>query len=245
LHRSGLAGARAAAGDAIDALWQQVGRVATIGPRSRRARGFHRFGEGSAICFPVTALFGEEYIDLGEHVIIGPYASLSAGVMPGHVLDHTPVVSIGDRVLIGKGSGIVAHDRVIIGDDVFTGHHVYITDANHGYVDTETSIGRQFAPSRPVTVGAGSWLGHGTVVLPGAQIGRNVAVGAGSVVTGVLPDFCVAVGNPARIIRRLVPGEGWLKVDEPAGRPARPTDQPALPAEPAFPAEPVQPAGDG
>jgi acetyltransferase-like isoleucine patch superfamily enzyme len=236
-----FAGARAAAGDAIDALWQQVGRVATIGPRSRRARGFHRFGDGSAICFPVTALFGEEYIDLGEHVIIGPYSSLSAGVMPGHVLDHTPVVSIGDRVLIGKGSGIVAHDRVIIGDDVFTGHHVYITDANHGYVDTETSIGKQFAPSRPVTVGAGSWLGHGTVVLPGAQIGRNVAVGAGSVVTGVLPDFCVAVGNPARIIRRLVPGEGWVKVDEPAGRPARPDDgvQPVLTAEPVLPAEPV------
>ena len=232
LHRSGVAGARAAAGDAIDALWQQVGRIATIGPRSRRARRFHRFGDGSAICFPVTALFGEEYIDLGEHVIIGPYASVSAGVMPGHVLDHTPVVSIGDRVLIGKGSGIVAHDRVAIGDDVFTGHHVYITDANHGYEDPDTPLGRQFAPSRPVSVGAGSWLGHGTVVLPGAQIGRNVAVGAGSVVTGVLPDFCVAVGNPARIIRRLVPGEGWVKVDEPAGRPPRPSDEP-------------QPAGEG
>ena len=66
----------------------------------------------------------------------------------------------------------------------------------------------------------------------GAQIGRNVAVGAGSVVTGVLPDFCVAVGNPARIIRRLVPGEGWVKVDEPAGRPPRPSDEP-------------QPAGEG
>jgi acetyltransferase-like isoleucine patch superfamily enzyme len=138
--------------------------------------------------------------------------------MPGHVLDHTPVVTIGDRVLIGKGSGVVAHDRVEIGDDVFTGHHVYITDANHGYRDPDLSIGRQFAPPRPVSIGAGSWLGHGSVVLPGACVGRNVTVGAGSVVTGVLPDFSVAVGNPARVIRRLVPGDGWVKVDEPAGR---------------------------
>src|SRR6185312_7789429 len=143
-----------------------------------------------------------------------PYSSLSAGVMPGHVLDHSPVVTIGDRVLIGKGSGIVGHQSVEIGDDVFTGHHVYITDANHGYDDTTLPIGRQFAPSRPVRVGSGSWLGHGTVVLPGADIGRHVAVGAGSVVTGPPPDFSVAVGNPARVIRRYVDGEGWVKVED-------------------------------
>jgi acetyltransferase-like isoleucine patch superfamily enzyme len=169
------------------------------------------FGEGSAICVPFAALYGEEYIELGEGCIIGPYCSLSAGVMPGHVIDHSPVVSIGDHVLIGKGSGIVGHNRVEIGDDVFTGHHVYITDANHGYEDRTLPIGKQFAPTRPVRIGSGSWLGHGTVVLPGADIGRNVAVGAGSVVTGALPDFSVAVGNPARVIRHYVDGEGWVR----------------------------------
>ena len=133
--------------------------------------------------------------------------------MPGQVLDHSPVVTIGDRVLIGKGSGIVGHHTVEIGDDVFTGHHVYITDANHGYEDRSLPLGKQFAPTRPVRIGSGSWLGHGTVVLPGSDIGRNVAVGAGSVVTGALPDFSVAVGNPARVIRRYVDGEGWVRVD--------------------------------
>jgi acetyltransferase-like isoleucine patch superfamily enzyme len=64
-----------------------------------------------------------------------------------------------------------------------------------------------------VHIGSGSWLGHGTVVLPGASIGRNVAVGAGSVVTGELPDYCVAVGNPARVIRRYVDGVGWVRDD--------------------------------
>ena len=209
--------AQVAAGDAIRASWQQIERLATIGPRSRRARPFRRFGDGSAICFPVAALYGEEYIELGEGCIIGPYCSLSAGVMPGQVLDHSPVVTIGDRVLIGKGSGIVGHHTVEIGDDVFTGHHVYITDANHGYEDTSLPLGKQFAPTRPVHIGSGSWLGHGTVVLPGSHIGRNVAVGAGSVVTGSLPDFSVAVGNPARVIRRYVEGDGWVRVDHAAG----------------------------
>jgi acetyltransferase-like isoleucine patch superfamily enzyme len=132
--------------------------------------------------------------------------------MPGHVPENEVVVRIGDRCLIGKGSGIVGHHSIEIGDDVFTGHHVYITDANHGYEDVTLPIGRQFAAPRPVRVGAGSWLGHGTVVLPGATIGCHVAVGAGSVVTGTLPDFSVAVGNPARVIRRYVDGEGWTTV---------------------------------
>ncbi len=203
-------------GGALRGTWDRAGHWATIGPRTRRGRKFREFGASSAICFPVTALFGERYIGIGAGTIIGPYVSLSAGVSPAHELDVEQVITIGDRCLIGKGSGIVGHERVVIGDDVFTGHHVYITDANHGYEDPELPIGEQFAPPRPVTIGDGSWLGHGTIVLPGASVGRHVVVGAGSVVTGELPDFCVAVGNPARVIRRYEPGTGWVDVD-PAG----------------------------
>jgi acetyltransferase-like isoleucine patch superfamily enzyme len=169
-------------------------------------------------------VFGVELLRLGAHTIIGPHATLSAGVSPEHVLDRDTVVSIGDRCLIGRGSGIVAHESVEIGDDVFTGHHVYITDANHGYADVNVPIGLQFAPPRPVRVGAGSWLGHGTIVLPGSSIGRHVVVGAGAVVAGELPDFSVAVGSPARVIRRYVTGRGWLAVDadgEPVDQPPR------------------------
>jgi acetyltransferase-like isoleucine patch superfamily enzyme len=204
-------------GGALRGIWDRAGHWATLGPKSRRARRFRAFGAGSAICFPVTALFGERYISIGEGTIVGPYVSLSAGVSPSHVLDVEQAVTIGDRCLIGKGSGIVGHESVVIGDDVFTGHHVYITDANHGYEDPELPIGQQFAPPRPVSIGDGSWLGHGTIVLPGASVGRHVVVGAGSVVTGDLPDFCVAVGNPARVIRRYDPGAGWVDVDESAG----------------------------
>ncbi len=198
---------------AFEGFYRWYARQAAIGPRSRRARRFGAFGAGSGILFPTVAVYGEPYIRIGADVIVGPYCSLSAGVMPGHVPDRDPVVTIGDRVLIGKGSGVVGHRSITIGDGVFTGHHVYITDANHGYEDVHETIGRQFAPPRPVVVGAGSWLGHGSIVLPGATVGEHVAVGAGSVVTGELASYSVAVGNPARVIRCYDTERAeWVKV---------------------------------
>lgn len=168
-------------------------------------------GEGSCIVFPATSLMNERYIHVGAQTMIGQHVTLSAGMAPGQQCVTDPVVTIGDRCLIGKGSGIVGHFSITIGDDVWTGHHVYITDQNHGYDDVTRPISLQTMPERPVVVGDGSWLGHGTVVLPGARIGRHVTVGANSVVTGELPDFSVAVGNPAKVIRRYVEGEGWVR----------------------------------
>ena len=55
---------------------------------------------------------------------------------------------------------------------------------------------------RYISIGSGSWLGHGTVVLPGAQIGKHVVIGANSVVSGTIPDFSIAVGAPARVVKR-------------------------------------------
>ncbi|MEX0665932.1 MAG: acyltransferase [Acidimicrobiia bacterium] len=201
-------------GRLIQRVWDNVIERGAIRSHTKRAKRFLGFGAGSAICFPVTALFGERYIRIGEGTIVGPYASLSAGVSPAHELGAVEVLTIGSHSLIGKGTAVVAHERVVIGDHVYTGHNVYVTDANHGYEDVDTPIGRQFAPSRPVSIGDGSWLGHGAVVLPGVSIGAHVVVGAASVVTSDLPDRCVAVGNPARVIRRYVDGQGWTDVDE-------------------------------
>jgi len=137
--------------------------------------------------------------------------SLSAGMVPGQDLGPVPVLRIGDRCVIGRGSHIVAHHSLVIGDDVFTGPYVYITDQNHGYADPEAPIGRQMPRNASVRIGSGSWLGAGAMVLPGACIGRNVVVAAGSVVRGTVPDRCVVAGVPARIVRQYVPGDGWLR----------------------------------
>jgi acetyltransferase-like isoleucine patch superfamily enzyme len=133
-------------------------------------------------------------------------------MVPGQECITNPVVTIGDRCLIGKGSGIVGHFSITIGNDVWTGHHVYITDQNHGYEDVTRPISEQSQPERAVSIGNGSWLGHGSIVLPGVTIGEHVVVGANSVVTKDIPSFSVAVGSPARVIRRYVDGDGWVDV---------------------------------
>jgi acetyltransferase-like isoleucine patch superfamily enzyme len=199
-------------GEIVRWSWDGIVELGAMGPDSRRGRKFGAFGAGSVICFPVTALVNERYIRIGAGTLIGPHVSLSAGMMPGQECVTDPVVRIGDRCLIGRGSGVVGHLSIDIGDDVWTGHHIYITDQNHGYEDVTIPISRQVQPEQAVSIGDGSWLGHGTVVLPGARIGRHVVVAAGSVVTGELPDYCLAAGAPARPIRRYDRSRGWERV---------------------------------
>ena len=195
-------------GDAVAWCWDRLSVIASVGPKSRRGRRFGAFGEGSIICFPATSLMNERFIEIGENTMIGPHVALSAGMAPGQECPSQPVVRIGDRCLIGRSSGIVGHFSIDIGDDVWTGHHVYITDQNHGYDNVDIPISQQSMPEKPVRIGSGSWLGHGTVVLPGADIGEHVVIGANSVVTGSIPSFSVAVGAPARVVKSMSEADG-------------------------------------
>jgi acetyltransferase-like isoleucine patch superfamily enzyme len=199
------------AGDVVHAAWAQVVHVGALGPRHRRARTFHHFGAGSLIAFPPTVIYGEGRVSIGERTTIGPLASISAGMPSEAGVRGDPVITIGDRCMLGKGIGIIGHERIEIGNDIWTGHYVYVTDQNHGYEDLDLPIGVQMWKNEPVTIGDGSWLGHGAVVLPGARIGKHVVVAAGAVVAGIdVPDRSVVAGVPARVVRRHVDGEGWV-----------------------------------
>jgi acetyltransferase-like isoleucine patch superfamily enzyme len=90
---------------------------------------------------------------------------------------------------------------------------VYITDQNHDYTDISVPISQQSQPERAVVIGDSSWIGFGSVVLPGVTIGRHVVVGANSVVTSDLPDYSVDVGVPARVIKKLDSNGVWVAVD--------------------------------
>ena len=104
----------------------------------------------------------------------------------------------------------MGHYRIDIGDDVFTGMNVYITDQNHGYEELNIPIGIQSPNDDPVVIGSGSWIGSGAVILPGARIGRQCVIGANSVVRGEVPDFSVVAGVPAKVIR-FHDGERWTR----------------------------------
>lgn len=193
--------------------WGWFQRLGSIGARSRVARRFGSFGEGSIIGFPLASLVNEQAVHIGSNTVINPHVTLSAGWMPDQPDLADRIVTIGDRCLIGRHSTIVGHRSITIGNDVWTGHGIHITDMNHGYEDPEAPISRQHQPEAPVVIGDGSWLGHNTVVLPGVTIGRHVAIGAGSVVTRDIADFSVAVGVPARVIKHYEPGQGWVAVE--------------------------------
>jgi acetyltransferase-like isoleucine patch superfamily enzyme len=201
--RRAITGLKRLAGDGVHRGWELAVELGAIGPDTRRGKRFGHFGRNSVICFPSNTLFNERYIHIGSGTLFGPQITLSAGMVPGQAMVTDPVISVGDRCLFGKGSGIVGHLEIRIGNDVWADHHVYITDQNHGYEDLDLPISRQSMPEKPVSVGDGTWLGHGSVVLPGARIGKHVVVAANSVVTGELPDNCVAAGVPARVIKQL------------------------------------------
>jgi acetyltransferase-like isoleucine patch superfamily enzyme len=203
--------ARQGVAEAIRTGWECVGGAAAIGPDDRRGRRFASMGEGSCIAFPPGAVFGERYVSIGRGTMIGPHVTLAAGLGPAERLDVPGgiVISIGDRCTIGRGVSIVGRHRIVIEDDVTTAPNIYITDHNHAYNDPAIPIGRQWLSEEPVRIGSGSWIGTGVIILPGADIGRHVAVAAGSVVRGAVPDHAVVAGVPARVVRRYIDGEGW------------------------------------
>jgi len=193
----------------VHRAWALVAAAGAVSPDDAAGRRYRSLGPRSCIAFPPGAVFGEHWISIGEDTLIGPNVSLSVGMAPGEPIDPDldPILRIGARCVIGRGSSIIARFDLEIGDDVYTGPNVYITDHNHRYDDVNEPIGRQWPSVDPVRIGAGSWLGTGVVVLPGTVIGRHVTVGAGSTVRGVIPDHSVVVGSPARVVRRYVDGE--------------------------------------
>ena len=202
--------ARIRTADAIHRGTDRLRTAAAIGPDCERGRRFRAFGAASCISYPYASIYGEAHIEIGSGTMIGAYNTIAAGFAPDQNLGDRCIIRIGDRVVLGRGSHIVGHEHIEIGDDVYTGPYVYITDQNHTYRDPDLPIGRQWPTEAPVSIGAGSWLGTNVVVLPGANIGRNVVVAAGSIVRGEIPDRCVVAGSPAKVIRRFDEVEGWV-----------------------------------
>ncbi|QJD97608.1 sugar O-acetyltransferase [Mucilaginibacter robiniae] len=90
--------------------------------------------------------------------------------------------------------------KVTIGNNVFFGPGVQVYTATHP-LDALERRSTEFA--KPITIGNDCWIGGGTVICPGVTIGDACVIGAGSVVTKDIPDHSLAVGNPAKVIRKI------------------------------------------
>jgi len=194
----------------VGALGRRIEYLGAIRPGTPTADRFARFGRSSLINHPVSTLFGTRAMSIGEETLIGRACTLSVGYGPGDPNLPGLGLVIGDRCVIGAGAVLTAHDGIEIGDDVWFGNHVFVSDAGHGYQQPDVPIGNQLGHHARVRIGSGSWIGHGAVILPGTTIGRNVVVGAGSVVRGDVPDHAIVAGVPARVVRRFEAGVGWV-----------------------------------
>lgn len=111
---------------------------------------------------------------------------------------------IGDRTSLQQGCQVVVCEKVVIGNDVLVAANVLITDHDHifDHPTKPPSVVRELR-SAPVIIEDGCWLGYGCVILKGVRIGERSVIGANAVVTRDIPPYSVAVGNPARVIRKI------------------------------------------
>jgi acetyltransferase-like isoleucine patch superfamily enzyme len=110
-------------------------------------------------------------------------------------------IVLGNHVCIGMGATISAAKRIAIGENVFTARNVYISDHSHEFHDVGVPTALQgIGRVAEVTIGADTWIGQNVVILPGVRVGRHCVIGANSVVNRDIPDYCVVVGAPARIV---------------------------------------------
>lgn len=158
---------------------------------------FKSFGSGSFIQKPLK-IDGGKNISIEDSVIIAKHVWLGALPLTG----RTCQITIGKGSRIGHFNHIYATSSITLGKSVLTADKVYISDNLHSYEDVSVPILDQpIKQCNPVIIGEGTWIGENVCII-GANIGRNCVIGANSVVTKDIPDYCVVVGAPARIIKR-------------------------------------------
>lgn len=174
--------------------------------------------------FPPRTVRSPERIFIGDDVHIGSGSRIKAITETGRTMkrpDGThvqqtfdPIIRIGNRVSATSALHLTAYREITIEDDVMIASNVFIADAEHGYAHANTPYKYQgMWKIEPVVIRRGAWIGQNTVIQPGITIGEFAIVGANSVVTRSIPDRCIAVGGPARVIKRWDEGkQDWVGV---------------------------------
>lgn len=170
---------------------------------------FGQFGWLSYINNPLR-IDGYKHIYIGNKCTIQYKTWLASNPLTGKNAE----LVIEDGCSIGNFNHIYSTHRVVLHKNVLTADKVYISDNLHGYEDISTPINHQpIVQKSHVEIGEGSWLGENVCVI-GAKIGKHCVIGANSVVTKDIPDYCVAVGSPARVIKQFDFNENkWKRTD--------------------------------
>lgn len=148
---------------------------------------------------------------IGENVSIS-----SSSVFLG--VTRKAIIMIGKNVRIAHHFQISCANEVCIKDNVNIAPFVFITDHNHKFEDPTIPVkdqGISMEENSSVIVDDGSWIGTKVTIIGKVHIGKHCVIGANSVVTKSIPDYCIAVGSPARIIKRYNPeNKKWEKIKD-------------------------------
>jgi acetyltransferase-like isoleucine patch superfamily enzyme len=164
---------------------------------------YHKKGKGSCIR-KRTRLDVAPWnkFELGANSTIEDFSAINNGV--GSVI-------IGDRTKIGLSNTIIG--PVTIGNDIRLAQNITLSGLNHNYQDVNTPIHVQGVNTSPIVIEDETWIGANVVVLAGVKVGRHSIIAAGSVVTKDIPAYSVAVGNPARVVKKYNPETKiWEKI---------------------------------
>lgn len=161
---------------------------------------FAQYGKNSVINLPLR-ISGESRIEIGDNVFIGANSWLQSLPDGGN---KTIAIRIGNGVSIVGGITISAFRKIAIENNVLIAKNVYISDHMHKYDNLYQPIKSQGVTNiSPVVIRSGAWIGQNAVVCPGVTIGIGAVIGANSVVTEDVPDFSLAAGAPARVVKKF------------------------------------------
>lgn len=163
---------------------------------------FASFGKHSVVQLP-TRIVGESQMAIGDDVFVGAGSWLQ-------VLDECKeavAIEIGSGTSIAGYCVLSAALHVRLGNGVLLARNVYISDHMHAYENpTAPVLDQGITRTAAVEVADGAWLGQNVVIAPGVRVGQGAVIGANSVVRDSVPDYSVAVGAPARVVRTFSEG---------------------------------------
>lgn len=154
-------------------------------------------GDNVVICDDVTLIARgrDSRINIGNDTVITQRVYIDT--------EHEDsVINIGNNVYIGTGTSLFGHVGLDIGDHSLLAQNISLTPYSHKFEDPDRPIIDQGGNTRKVTIGRDCYIGMNVTILYSADIGDGSVVGSGAVVVKPLPPFSVAVGNPARVIRK-------------------------------------------
>lgn len=170
-----------------------------------------RYKQGLYVGFGAK-IVGKKKIQYGSNVKFMPYSLVFA--------HENAKIEIGEGTEVSMFSRIASRKYVKIGKYVLMGPNVFISDYNHNYEDINIPImhqGDRYDNNNPlvpnIQIGDGSWIGTNSVIVGSVKIGKQCVIGANSVVNIDIPDYCIAVGSPCKIIKRYdQQNNKWTKV---------------------------------